>query len=182
MHTDGGGWTVFQRRQDGSENFYRGWTDYQNGFGNLNGEFWLGLDKIYRLTNRDDGADVSLRVDLRDENNNTVYAKYSSFRILGSSDNYSLYVSGFSGNAGDSLAYHSGSQFSTYDRDNDQSNGENCADTSRGYGAWWYHSCYYSNLNGHYFPVGATLFSSVRWNTFNSRSLAFTEMKVRRTG
>ena len=102
MYTDGGGWTVFQRRQDGSENFYRGWTDYENGFGNLSGEFWLGLDKIYRLTNLNDGV-VSLRVDLRNGSNNTAYADYTSFRILGSRD---LPFTGFwfLWNAGDSLA------------------------------------------------------------------------------
>ena len=121
METDGGGWTVFQRRMDGSQDFYRNWRDYMyvHGFGELKGEFWLGLSKIHRLANSTDPA--ALRVDLKDYNNNTAYAHYSSFYIGGSSNDYTLQVSGYSGTAGDSLAYHSGSKFSTKDDDNDVS-------------------------------------------------------------
>ena len=71
--TEGGGWTVFQKRLDGSVDFYRYWNDYKRGFGDLCGEFWLGLDKIHRLT-----SDVNnvLRVDLEDFERSNSYAEY----------------------------------------------------------------------------------------------------------
>ena len=92
--TDGGGWTVIQKRLDGSIDFYRGWADYKNGFGNLNGEFWLGLDKIYRVTNSDT---FKLRVDLEDWQGVTRFAKYASFAILNEANKYKLSVGSYSG-------------------------------------------------------------------------------------
>ena len=61
--TAGGGWTVFQKRYGGTVDFFRAWADYKRGFGNLNGEFWLGLEKIRRLTAC---SSNKLRVDLED--------------------------------------------------------------------------------------------------------------------
>ena len=118
METDGGGWTVFQRRKDGSVDFYRNWTDYEEGFGDLNGEFWLGLSKMHRLTQ--DGTDYTLRVDLEDFENETRYAKYTTFNIGDSTTNYTITLGGYSGDAGDSLSGHNGRKFTTKDRDNDQ--------------------------------------------------------------
>ena len=94
MQTDGGGWTVFQRRHDSSVNFYRGWQDYKNGFGDLNGNFWLGLDKIHRLTKS--GQNV-LRVDLTDWTDDTAYAKYGSFSVASESDAYRMNYVRYSG-------------------------------------------------------------------------------------
>ena len=94
MTTDGGGWTVFQRRQDGSVDFYRNWTDYENGFGNMSGEFWLGLDKINRLAKN---KDKELRVDLEDYEGEKRYAKYSKFVVEDENKNYNLTVEGYEG-------------------------------------------------------------------------------------
>ena len=84
--TAGGGWTVFQKRLDGSVDFYRGWDDYKRGFGNLNGEFWLGLEKIHRLTKEQS----RLRVDLEDFENQTAYAEYDSFGVGDEQSKYKL--------------------------------------------------------------------------------------------
>ena len=165
MTTDGGGWTVFQRRMDGSINFYRYWTDYQQGFGNPSGEFWLGLDKIHHLTS----SATQLRVDLRPRTGgSSTYAKYSSFSVGDSASKYILSVSGYSGTAGDSLAYHNGYRFTTRDQDNDVW-GNNCAQHWGG-GAWWYRICWTSNLNGVYS-------SSFYWGGY----LSFSEMKLRQS-
>ena len=91
--TAGGGWTVFQKRQDGSVDFYRGWADYKNGFGNLNGEFWLGLDKINRLTK----TKKRLRVDLEDTTGKTAYAEYDMFAVTSERTKYKLSLGTYSG-------------------------------------------------------------------------------------
>ena len=103
MRTDGGGWTVFQRRQDGSVDFYREWNDYKSGFGQLTTEFWLGNDKIHRLTA---ARPSTLRVELENWNGVRVYAKYGKFYIGNEQAKYRLEVGSYSGTAGDSLALH----------------------------------------------------------------------------
>ena len=92
--TAGGGWTVFQKRLDGSVDFYRGWDDYKHGFGNLNGEFWLGLDKIYRLTTKQRSR---LRVDLEDTTGKTAYAEYDFFGVASENSKYKLSLGTYSG-------------------------------------------------------------------------------------
>ena len=175
MTTDGGGWTVFQRRMDGSVDFYRNWTDYQHGFGNLSGEFWLGLDKIHRLTT----TATELRVDMQDFEGNSTYAKYTNFSVGDSASKYILSVSGYSGTAGDSLRVHNRYRFSTRDQDND-AYGSNCAQVFKG--AWWYNWCHRSNLNGLYHGGAHSSFADgVNWRTWKGYyySLKFTEMKLR---
>ena len=112
MYTDGGGWTVFQKRMDGSVDFNLNWTDYVHGFGNLSGEHWLGLSKIHCLANG--SVSTRLRVDMRDKNINSAYASYSTFYIGGSTTNYTIHIYGYSGTAGDHLSYYNGKSFCTF--------------------------------------------------------------------
>ena len=170
-----GGWTVFQSRMDGSVDFFRNWADYVAGFGQLKGEHWLGLEKLVCLTTRTQRAE--LRVDLADYEGNRKYAQYSFFSVGNSGANYKINIAGYTGTAGDSLTYHNGMQFSTKDRDNDQTSG-NCATLWQG--AWWYRACAHSNLNGLY-RSGLSGTQGVGWYNFlnNYNSLKFAQMKLR---
>ena len=94
MTTSGGGWTIFKRRIDESVGFYLGWKNYTEDFGDLNGEFWLGLDKINRLSNS--GQNV-LIVDMADFENETRYANYSTFAVADEANQYRLIVGGYTG-------------------------------------------------------------------------------------
>ncbi|KAJ8017499.1 Fibrinogen C domain-containing protein 1 [Holothuria leucospilota] len=98
MTTDGGGWTVFQRRRDGTLNFYQGWNSYKSGFGGLSGEHWLGNDKIHALTQQ---RDYQLRVDLVNSRGSSYHVLYTRFGISNENDKYRLVSLGTpSGTAG----------------------------------------------------------------------------------
>ena len=101
MTTHGGGWTVFQRRLDGSVDFQLNWEFYKNGFGDLSSEFWLGNDNLHRLTAN---ADVILRIELEDFDGGITYAEYSTFKVADEIDNYRILLGGYNGTAGDSMA------------------------------------------------------------------------------
>ncbi|KAM4696031.1 uncharacterized protein WCC33_014756 [Rhinophrynus dorsalis] len=177
METDGGGWIVFQRRMDGSVDFYRGWNSYKKGFGRKESEFWLGNDNLNLLTST---GNFQLRVDLTDFENNRTYATFSNFRIAGEERNYTLSLGSFTGgDAGDSFSGHKNRSFSTKDRDNDSSSAS-CAERYKG--SWWYSSCHTSNLNGLYLRGNHSSFANgVNWKTGKGYNYSYkvSEMKFR---
>ena len=179
MTTQPAGWIVFQRRVNASVDFYLSWNYYRQGFGDLNGNFWLGLDKLHQLAAPGKGA--KLRVDLKhmDFPGQIKYAEYSLFEISNEADGYRLAIGGYSGTAGDALIYHSNMKFSTKDRDHDLRKNVNCAYTYQG--AWWFNECYHSNLNGIYPPDNEQRETYITWqmlgNTYGR--VTFSEMKVR---
>ncbi|XP_022334685.2 microfibril-associated glycoprotein 4-like [Crassostrea virginica] len=178
MTLDGGGWTIFQRRVDGSENFYRNWDEYKTGFGNVTAEHWLGNQLVHEVTVH---GLYELRVNLEDFEGNKRFAKYSHFRIGNEADGYRLTVSGYTGNAGDSLKMAQGQKFSTYDRDLDTNSG-NCAEDSKG--AWWHAACYRSLLNGVYYrnPSAAPNWRGLIWYHWKGKkySLKSSTMMIRK--
>ncbi|XP_046368638.1 fibrinogen C domain-containing protein 1-B-like [Haliotis rufescens] len=169
MTQHGGGWLVIQRRVDGLVDFYRTWFEYMDGFGNLTGEFWLGNEKIHRLTSQ---KTYELRVDLKFTDGETVYARYDNFRLGNMSSFYTLAVSGFTGNSGDYMNYHNSMRFSAKNLDLDLHQTEHCAVVY--HGAWWHNGCHLSNLNGIY---NETTARGMRWGS--SKFCIHTSMKIR---
>ena len=174
METDGGGWTVVQRRQDGSVNFYRNWKAYKKGFGSPSGEFWLGLENLHQMTK---SKSFELRIDVISRSRNQhFYAKYSNVRVSGERDGYRLRLGKYTG-AFNLIGHENGMKFSTYDRDNDAYSGH-CASLYKG--AWWYGGCYRTNGNGKYAGQGPTALVVYELYTRGKFApLRFMEMKVR---
>ncbi|KAM8995686.1 tenascin isoform 7-T7 [Ara ararauna] len=172
MSEDGGGWIVFLRRQNGKEDFYRNWKTYVAGFGDPKDEFWIGLENLHKITSQ---GQYELRVDLQDKGE-TAYAVYDRFSIGDSKTRYRLRVDGYSGTAGDSMTYHNGRSFSTFDKDNDSAI-TNCALSYKG--AFWYKNCHRVNLMGRYGDNSHS--QGVNWFHWKGHeySIQFAEMKLR---
>ena len=166
--TDGGGWLVVQRRQDGSVDFNRGWIEYEEGFGSLTGELWYGLRPLHCLTNQEQWQ---LHIDFTFTNGTKSYLSYKSFSVGPANSQYQLSISGFTGVTTDPFTTHplNGMKFTTKDRDNDNNSG-NCATNN---GGWWHNDCWHINLNYQYKHA-----SSIRLNGA-WHSLPFIEMKIK---
>ncbi|KAM9823800.1 fibrinogen-like 2a [Neosynchiropus ocellatus] len=174
MESFGGGWTVIQKRLDGSVSFNRTWTEYKKGFGNLRGEFWLGNDHIHLLTK---AKDMILRIELEDFEGNREYAKYDQFYVANEFLRYRLSISGYSGTAGNAISFnklfnHDQKFFSTHDRDNDMYPAGNCgAYYSSG---WWFDACMSANLNGKYYHKRYKgVRNGIFWGTWHNMSTEY---------
>ncbi|XP_022221517.2 ficolin-1-like [Drosophila obscura] len=176
------GWTVIQRRIDGSTNFNRNWTEYKLGFGNLQGNFFLGLEKIHLMTKN---QSHELFIHLQKIDGSTSFAQYDDFQVGSEEEGYNLKSLGkFYGPAGDSLIDHLNMKFTTFDRDNDFNDINNCAKGDSG--GWWYNDCGYSSLNGKYYADGwSDDTDGINWGTWQyykyTGSLTNTQMMIRPT-
>ncbi|EDV55265.1 uncharacterized protein Dere_GG22010 [Drosophila erecta] len=157
----GSGWIVIQRRENGKTNFIRKWNEYREGFGNITGEFFIGLQKLHQLTKSEQ---YELHIQLEDFEGEQRFARYDRFEVDEEDSGYALASLGkYTGNAGDALTHNLHARFSTYDEDSP----EKCA--AKREGAWWYGDrCGASNLNGIY-SEGDQVYDydgvGVYWNT-----------------
>lgn len=186
LEEGGPSWTVIQRRGSKTSetphpvvDFFRSWAEYKWGFGNLEGEYWIGLEYIHQLTQ---SGDYEMRVDLQDWANETRWAKYEHFSLSNEEHNYTLSLGDYEGTAGNSLRYHQGAPFSTRDRDNDFNPRGHCARTF--HGAWWFTACHESHLNGRYHHGRHKSYGDgINWMAFRGHnySLKYSRMMIRRT-
>ncbi|XP_076118178.1 fibrinogen-like protein 1 [Mytilus galloprovincialis] len=182
MTTDGGRWTVLIRRMGGSQDFNKKWIEYENGFGSLNREFWLGNKYLHILTPVNH---TEMRVDMENFKGEKRYAKYSKFSIGDAASKYKLTVGGYSGNAGDALApTHNGMKFTTPDQDNDNYKANCALIINRVGGGWWFNACdtvcfTFSYANN---KKGLTGENLIQWSSWKGSeySLKYAAMMIRR--
>ncbi|XP_065909904.1 fibrinogen-like protein A [Dysidea avara] len=171
--TSDGGWLVIQRRQNGAEDFNRSWYEYEDGFGDLNDEFWYGLKALHCLTG--DGG-WEMLMDIKLTNGSRILYHYKKFIVGSPETNYKLNIGSFQGSSFDPMVYHNGMLFTTKDRDHDMWS-KNCATNAYGpttpAGGWWHRSCYYVSPNVFYnFTRGVVV--DTDW-----QPMPFVEIKIR---
>ncbi|KAM8709250.1 hypothetical protein ACLKA7_016111 [Drosophila subpalustris] len=174
------GWTVIMRRSADDLSFERSWLEYREGFGNLAGDFFIGLDKLHALTS---SALHELRIVLEDFEGNVAYAGYDAFAISGEREFFTLQLLGQFQNqlvpsAGDSLSYQAGAKFSTFDNDNDNCLECNCAHRHKAAG--WFNSCGTSNLMGVYHAQNPSQAgeTGIFWDTFQGMNYSLRSVKM----
>lgn len=178
METDGGGWTVIQKRFDGHVDFHRTWQEYKKGFGEASGEYWLGNEFVSKVTNL---HSYKLRIELNDWEGNSGFSQYDLFSLESEAQNYRIVLKGYSGTAGKiSSIGEPGSDFSAKDADNDKCV---CKCSQLTTGGWWFDACGPSNLNGMYYQQGqnSNRFNGIKWYYWKGSgySLKSTKMMIR---
>ena len=181
--TEGGGWTTILNRDASKdhEDFDRDYSEYEEGFGDRNGEFWLGLESIHQLTSFPCNE---LMVEMEMYNSSRFVARYSTFKVGSQAEGYVLTISGFYSTPEfpDDFAYQNGMKFTTKDNDQDELSFDNCAIIRNG--GWWHKNCFSVKLTGDHFEEKHETGEGIHWiNIFGYSfvySLKKASMKVRR--
>jgi len=178
MTTDGGGWTVFQKRFNGEVSFNRNWIEYAQGFGDINGEYWLGNELISEATKE---THTEARFQATSFGGETQAVKIGNFLVAGEQDKYKVTIKDCVGEFCIDWNEMDGVQFTTHDMDNDPYEHGNCGEIYKT--GWWSTSCYSVNFNGQYSIQEAITqaFNGIVWVTWKQmfKSLKETRMMLR---
>ncbi|XP_068121032.1 angiopoietin-related protein 5 [Hyperolius riggenbachi] len=198
MDYRGGGWTVIQRRIDGTIDFRRTWLEYTEGFGELTGEFWLGLQKTFCILNQKNTS-FMLNIALEAEDGSLAHANYDNFWIEDEKTAFIMHVGQYFGTAGDAIRgfrkenSQNAMPFSTFDMDNDKCypscffRGNRVSSCSQYHNrsGWWFSHCGLANLNGYHRVTRGVDVSGIHWGTWRENNSAVkiksASMKIRRT-
>ncbi|XP_077340770.1 angiopoietin-related protein 5 [Lithobates pipiens] len=198
MDYRGGGWTVLQKRIDGTIDFQRTWLDYMEGFGELSGEFWLGLRKTFCILNQKNTS-FMLNIALEAEDGSQAYATYDNFWIEDEKTSFIMHVGRYFGTAGDAIRGYkkednqNAMPFSTYDIDNDNCypscffNGTkvNSCSQHNNKSGWWFSKCGLANLNGVHRVTRGIDIAGIQWDTWKENDsivkIKSASIKIKRT-
>ncbi|KAM4702096.1 angiopoietin-related protein 5 [Discoglossus pictus] len=198
MDYRGGGWTVIQKRIDGTTDFQRNWLEYMDGFGDLSGEFWLGLRKSFCVLNQKNTS-FMLNIAFEAEDGTSAYASYDNFWLEDETTSFIMHVGRYSGTAGDAIRGYkkqdnqNAMPFSTFDMDNDGCHSSctvngtsiNSCSIFNNRSGWWYNQCGLANLNDIHKVTRGVDISGIHWNTWQENNttvkIKSVSMKVRRT-
>jgi len=150
---------LVQQHFNGADAFNRSWEEFKVGFNDTAGNFWVGTELLHQLTKN---GRYKLKVDMRHRSTETAWewAEYDTIVVSNEASGYLMHLGGYWGSWPDALLLHSGSRFTTYDRDNDENSNQNCAVTMGG-GFWWNNGCHKRN-SGLNTPLGSV--GDFRWN------------------
>ncbi|XP_043928647.1 angiopoietin-related protein 5 [Protopterus annectens] len=194
----GGGWTVIQRRSEGIIDFQKTWSEYMDGFGDLLGEFWLGLRKVYHIVSQKN-TNFKLQVQLESVDGTSAYSAYDSFWLEDETKFFKIHLGRYTGTAGDAFRGYrqednqSAMPFSTSDVDNDGCTPscilddkafESCS-TLNNKSGWWFNQCGLANLNGILQVNEKSVLPNIQWDTWLSEGtlvkIKSVKMMIRRT-
>ncbi|CAN8013095.1 unnamed protein product [Ixodes pacificus] len=154
MTSDGGGWTVIQRRTQSevnNNNFEKDREHYESGFKTEGGALWIGLENLHALTSFPNNQQA-LRIELKRKHaKETTVLLYRKFHVGSKHENYKLTIGDYEGPKDyDALSYHNGEKFTTKKSMTQSPDKEKCSGEMLS-GGWWFNTCNKANLNGRKF-------------------------------
>jgi len=135
-----GGWTTIINKVDRSLFFYESMNRYIAGFGNVSAStnYFIGLTNIYRMTNLEA---MTVRIEMSNSEFDKYIMEYDLFVLGPQIEKFKIKLGKNTfGTIRDWFSHHNNMKFTTYDDDNDNLSGGNCAVSHKG--GWWFNNCY----------------------------------------